>query len=355
MKQQSGKKIALGLLGGTGYGAAELLKFLTQHPEIDVVSVVSSSQAGELLNEYHRGLKGFYEGLRFSESLDPAAFEGYPEKLIIAALPHGKSAEAIFQITQQAEFKQFKLIDLSGDFRLQNTEAVAAHYPDSLKVGELKAKFVYGLTEKNREQIKKARYIANPGCLASAAALALLPLMEPAFKARIVIDAKTGSSGAGRGLQESFHHPFRHSNLNAYKILEHRHEPEIREALGDVGHQRLNTMFVPHVLPISRGILLTAYLQLPNKSSLSELQERYQSFYSSSPFVRLRSQAVDLNDVVGSNFCDISLHLRGPDLVVCSSLDNLVKGMAGQAIQNINLLCGLEETLGIWSPPLGLA
>jgi len=348
-------KIGVGILGGTGYGAGELLAQLAKHPWADVVSVVSSSAARKEIGEIHPHLSGFYEDLCFDETLKYEELASYDSQIIFSALPHGTSAHAISELTQKASASKFKFIDLSGDFRLQNAGERKKHYPETEAEALSASQFVYGLSEKNREQIRKARYVANPGCLASACALAVLPLMHSAYSGKVIFDAKTGSSGAGRTLSESFHHPFRHANVNAYKMLEHRHEPEIRETLGDLLGERIHTVFVPHVLPISRGIFASAYLALEEEVSSGELLGRYRKFYADSPFVRIRETSPDINSVLGSNFCDIAVVSRGKDVVAMATLDNLIKGMAGQAIQNMNLLCGLPETEGLWQPALSLA
>lgn len=348
------KKIGVGILGGTGYGAGELLRLLASHPDAAVVSVVSSSQAGTAVATSHPHIAGFYDSLLFDAELDPSRFSEYPDRILFAALPHGKSAESLSALLARPELEGFRIVDLSGDFRLKNIAERDRHYPEA-RVGDgVASEFVYGLTERNRSRIAKARCVANPGCLSSACALAVLPLVDEKFRGAIAFDAKTGSSGAGKTASDSFHHPFRHANANAYKVLEHRHEPEIREALGDVAGERIETAFVPHVIPVSRGILASAYLTLERAETTESLRARYRSFYADSPFVRVRDGAPDLQSVVGSNFCDISIFSRGRQAVAFAALDNLVKGMAGQAIQNMNVLFGLPETTGLWTPAPGL-
>lgn len=349
-------KIGVGILGGTGYGAGELLRLLAAHSQVKVLSVISSSGAGHSVATTHRELEGFYQGLQFESELDLKRFSNYESRIIFSSLPHGTSAREITKVLAQAESEkvQIKIIDLSGDFRLHNSTERQRHYPEAVAEDSLRTQFVYGLTESNRKTISQARLVANPGCLASACALAVLPLVDAKFRGKIIFDAKTGSSGGGRGLSDTMHHPFRHSNVNAYKMLEHRHEPEIREALGDFQGQRIETTFVPHLLPISRGIFASAYLDLEHAVSTDELRARYRKFYESSAFIRVRETSPDLNAVVGSNFCDISVASRGTQVVAMAALDNLVKGMAGQAIQNMNLISGLPETEGLWTPALSL-
>ena len=348
------KTIGAAIIGGTGYGAGELLRLLAVHSAVEVVSVVSTSSAGEEVTKHHSFLSGFYNGLKFSSELDLKALGKFESAVVFSALPHGKSAEAISKLLRNSGGQKLKVIDLSGDFRLKDSQARTRHYPESNDSQDIAEKFVYGLTELNREKIVKAECIANPGCLSGSCALAVLPITDAKFRGRISFDAKTGSSGGGRALAETMHHPFRHSNVNAYKALEHRHEPEIREAIGDAGGSRIEIAFVPHLLPISRGILTTAYLTLESPTTTEKLREQYRNFYKKSPFVRVRDAAPDLHGVVGSNFCDVSVVARGNQVVAFAAIDNLVKGMAGQAIQNMNLMTGLEETAGLWTPSIPL-
>jgi N-acetyl-gamma-glutamyl-phosphate reductase len=349
-----GKKIAVGILGGTGFGAGELLRLLAAHPEAAVVAVTSTSQVGTPLSAAHPHLAGFYDALNFEAQLQAEHFAGYEQKIVFAALPHGKSASGIAELLDSAAGRGVRVIDLSGDFRLQNKQSHASFYPEAVAAPALRSKFVYGLSEINSDRIAQAECVANPGCLAGSCALAVLPLMSADFRGSIVFDAKTGSSGGGKSLAEAMHHPFRHANVNAYKILAHRHEPEIRETLGDVSGERIETTFVPHLLPISRGIFATAYLNVERERSTQELREVYAEFYRRSPFIRIREGSPDLNSVIGSNFCDISVFARGRQVVAMATLDNLVKGMAGQAIQNMNIMTGLSETAGLWTPSIAL-
>lgn len=344
--------IGAAIVGGTGYGAGELLRLCTQHPAIEVVSVVSASMAGAAISEAHPHLAGFYPG-KLAEEIDFDTLSSYPSGVVFLALPHGTSAAYAQEILAEVERRGLRLIDLSGDFRLSDEQQRRAFYPEASVLQELQSRFVYGLTELNRTQIASAMLLSTPGCLATVCALAALPLVGPEFEGPIVFDVKTGSSGAGRSLNQSFHHPTRFSNMNPYKVLKHRHEPELCQALGDPNRGRLEVAFVPHVIPASRGCYATVYLTLPEKRSTAELLEDVRSFYEQSPFIRVRETPPDLQAIIGTNFCDISVHARGRQVVAMASLDNLVKGTAGQAIQNLNLACGLPETSGLWAPALG--
>ena len=347
------KKIGVVIVGGTGYGAGELLRLLSQHPNVELCSVVSSSQAGSLVSDTHSHLNGICD-FTFDSELNPKMFEAYERSVVFSALPHGVSAEKIPHIASETSSFGTKLIDLSGDFRLKDTTIHSAHYKNSSAAEALRAEFVYGLPELYKEQISEASYIANPGCYATTASLALAPLASAGYSGPVFIDGKSGTSGGGKGLAENFHHPKRHSSVLAYKVLEHRHEPEIQQALGDPSGERLQTAFVPHVLPYSRGIYVTAYLQFEREYQSEELIKQYQSFYKEAPFVRVRKAPPEIDNVTGSNYCDVSVSARGRQVVCTAVLDNLVKGMAGQAIQNMNIAFGLPEETGISQAPLGL-
>lgn len=345
--------IGVAVIGGTGYGAGELLRLFTMHDKIELVSCVSSSVAGEEIAKHHPHLNGFYPGVCFSSEIDFDKLSSFKKSVVFSALPHNTSSNIISSIFSELEKRGIKLVDLSGDFRLENLELHKYYYPDSLSDKELRKKFVYGLPELNKEKIKSANYVANVGCLASACSLAVLPININEISSSVVFDAKTGSSGAGKGPSASLHHPQRASEFNAYKVLEHRHEPEILQTLGDAKGEILKTFFVPHLIPVSRGIYVTAYLELKKEESREDLFKRYESYYKDSPFIRLVKDTPKLGNVVGTNFCDISIVVRKKQVVLLLALDNLVKGAAGVAIENMNLMCGLEQTHGLMQPALG--
>jgi N-acetyl-gamma-glutamyl-phosphate reductase len=272
--------------------------------------------------------------------------------VLFSALPHGASGAALEGLLGEPAAARVKAIDLSGDFRLKDLGAHERAYPESAWLPELRRQFVYGLPELNRERIASARCVANPGCLATAAILAAAPLIDARFHGPLAIDAKTGSSGAGRVPTESTHHPTRHADFRAYKPLAHQHEPEILQALGDPAGQRIELSFVPQSMAVSRGIFASVHATLPEPIDAQALLRRYRQFYTTAPFVRLMPGSPALEDVVGSNFCDLGVAARGRQVVALSAIDNLIKGMAGTAIQNMNLMCGLAETTGLWTPSL---
>lgn len=344
------KKIGVAILGATGFGAGELLRLLALHKDVEVVSLVSSSSSGEKLSSVHRNLAALYN-LELVSEVDYEKLASFSEQVLFSALPHGVGAKNLDLIIKKAP--KLKVVDLSADFRLDTKSLHEKHYAEVPFLKELRDNFVYGLPEIEKENLKSAKYVANPGCLATAATLSVAPLVDKDFKGHIVFDLKTGTSGAGRKVQEVIHHTLRDNNCEAYKVLEHRHESEVLEKLEDPKGERITTQFVPHLLPTSRGILASSYLSLEKELSKDEIYKKYQDYYKDAPFVRIVDAPPSLNAVLGSNFCDISLVVRGKQIVAFAALDNLVKGMAGAAIQNMNLICGLEETSGLWHAGLG--
>jgi len=342
--------VAVAIFGGTGYGAGELLRLLAHHPDVKVVSINSRTQVGKLVTDIHPHLLGFYDTLRFSSELDIDAIKEHPHRIIISALPHevsGKTGEAL---EPTRSLLNMKFIDLSGAHRLSAQDLHQQFYPGTPRNEELATKFVYGLTELASNSVSTASHIANPGCLATASILSLAPiasLIKPAF---IAFDAKTGSSGSGRELKEGTHHPTRHASYTAYKPLSHQHVPEISSCLKHIGLPSCETSFIAQSLPIARGIYVTTHVH--NKTSLNADQviDAFEAFSAQHPFIRFRKSPPHLQPVVGTNFCDLSVAIDDKKLIVMAAIDNLVKGMAGQAIQNLNLMCGLPEERGLMIP-----
>lgn len=348
-------RIHVAILGASGYGAGELLRLFVQHPHVEVVSVISTSQAGVPISAVHSHLRGFYDG-HTNDGIDWERMLAGDHAVVFSALPHGVSAAALEAILDQAKShgagETLRLIDLSGDLRLRDAEQHRRYYPETPALADLRRDFVYGLPELNHESVRTARWIANPGCLATASILAAAPLVSSGFTGTVAIDAKTGSSGSGRTLKDATHHPTRHGDFRAYKPLAHQHEPEILQAWGDLSGERISTSFVAQSMDVTRGIFATAHLTLPGVNDSETLRRRYEDYYAESPFVRVVEGSPRLQDVVGSNFCDVGVACRGRQVIAMAALDNLVKGMAGAAIQNMNLMCGLPETAGLWLPSL---
>jgi N-acetyl-gamma-glutamyl-phosphate reductase len=331
-------KIRTAIFGGSGYGGSELLRILLFHPEAEITLVTANEHAGKAVPEVHRNLLSLTDlefeqapgDLSHLENVDVAFF----------ALPHGQAMSLIPSLPGKV-----KVIDLSGDFRIDDPLVFEEFYKTEQTAGDLQATFVYGLTETNREAIKNASFIANPGCFATATLLALAPVAANKLASgRVVVDAKTGSSGSGAKAAANTHHPQRANSFYAYKPFTHQHTPEIEQLLKTLGDWNNDLVFMTHSLPVSRGIFASCYIEL--KSDV-DLESVYKEFYKDSPFVRIVGGSPDINWVKNTNFCDISVHQNGRSAVVFSAIDNLVKGAAGQAVQNMNLMFGLPETTGL--------
>ena len=331
-------KIRVGIFGGSGYGGSELLRILLFHPNVDLVFVTANEQAGKPVGEVHRNLNG----------LTQLSFINAPETVagvdcVFLALPHGQAMEIVPSLP-----KEVKAIDLSGDFRLRDRGVFEKHYKQRHTAMDAQAEFVYGLTEINRDAVKGARLIANPGCFATATLLGLAPLVaNNLLNGRVVVDAKTGSSGSGAKAAANTHHPQRMTSFYAYKPFTHQHVPEIEQELGQIGDWTNELVFMTHSLPVARGIFASIYAETNRDLTEIELHNVFADYYRESFFVRLVNGSPDINWVKTTNFCDIGFATRGKQLVVFSAIDNLVKGAAGQAVQNMNLMFGVEETTGL--------
>jgi len=241
-----------------------------------------------------------------------------------------------------------KAIDLSGDFRLRDQAVFEKHYKQTHTAMSAQSEFVYGLTETNREAIRSARLIANPGCFATATLLGLAPLVSNnLLNGRVIVDAKTGSSGSGAKAAANTHHPQRMNSFYAYKPFTHQHVPEIEQELEHVGDWTNELVFMTHSLPVARGIFASIYAEVKSEVNEDELRKMFADYYRESFFVRLVQGSPDINWVKTTNFCDLGFAARGKQIVVFSAIDNLVKGAAGQAVQNLNLMFGLDETTGL--------
>jgi N-acetyl-gamma-glutamyl-phosphate/LysW-gamma-L-alpha-aminoadipyl-6-phosphate reductase len=334
-------RLKVGIYGGSGYGGAELLRILLFHPHAEVVFVTANEHAGKEVSEVHRNLRGLTD-LAFVSASEDA--EVLPDlDCVFLALPHGQALEIVPRLPSHV-----KVVDLSGDFRLRDAEEFQEHYGREHTATELQKDFVYGLTETNREAIKAARLVSNPGCFATATLLALAPLVDAkVLSGRVIVDAKTGSSGSGAKAAANTHHPQRMNSFYAYKPFTHQHVPEIEQELRRCGDWTNELVFMTHSLPVARGIFASAYVETKNEMTEAEARELFAGFYRDSFFVRLVEGSPDINWVKTTNFCDIGLAARGRQLVVFSALDNLVKGAAGQAVQNMNLMFGLDERTGL--------
>lgn len=334
-------KLKVGIYGGSGYGGSELLRILLFHPDVEIVFVTANEQAGKAVSEVHRNLYGLTD-LHFTTAPEnAAALEDLD--CVFLALPHGQAMEVVPGLPEKV-----KAIDLSGDFRLRDQEIFEQHYGRAHTAMQSQSEFVYGLTETNREAIKTARLIANPGCFATATLLGLAPLVASGLvSGRVIVDAKTGSSGSGAKAAANTHHPQRMNSFYAYKPFTHQHVPEIEQELGNIGKWNSELVFMTHSLPVSRGIFSSIYVEAKEDLTVEKLHSIFHDFYRNSFFVRLVKGSPDINWVKTTNFCDLGFASRGRQIVIFSALDNLVKGAAGQAIQNMNLMFGLDEKTGL--------
>src|ERR1044072_8963065 len=331
-------RLRIGIFGGSGYGGSELLRILLFHPNSELVFVTANEQAGKSIGDVHRNLNGL-TNLNFIK--DPEDLNNI--ECVFLALPHGQAMEIVPRLPSPV-----KAIDLSGDFRLRDQSAFEKHYKQPHTAMAAQAEFVYGLTETNREAIRDARLIANPGCFATATLLGLAPLVaNGVLSGRVVVDAKTGSSGSGAKAAANTHHPQRMTSFYAYKPFTHQHVPEIEQELDHIGDWTNELIFMTHSLPVARGIFASIYAEATRDLTETDLRNLRSEYYRDSFFVRLVNGSPDINWVKTTNFCDLGFATRGRQVVVFSAIDNLVKGAAGQAVQNMNLMFELDETTGL--------
>ena len=332
-------KIKIAIFGGSGYGGSELLCILLFHPNAEIVLITANKHAGKAVSDVHRNLNGVTD-LKFEKA--PDDLSTINADVAFFALPHGQAISKIPNLPAS-----IKAIDLSGDFRIDDPEVFEKFYQLE-HAGEIQGDFVYGLTETNREAIRDAKYIANPGCFATATLLALAPMVKSGLlTGKVIVDAKTGSSGSGAKPAANTHHPQRMNSFYAYKPFVHQHVPEIEQQLNNIGEFSNELVFMTHSLPVSRGIFASCYLETTVELTNEDIKNLYEHYYQDSYFIRLVDGSPDINWVKNTNFCDIAFNTNGKQVVVFSAIDNLVKGAAGQAVQNMNLMFGLEETTGL--------
>ncbi len=340
-RENQNAKLRVAIYGGSGYGGSELLRILLLHPDVEIVFVTANEQAGKPVGDVHRNLYGL-TSLSFSTAPDdPSTLSDLD--CVFLALPHGQAMDVVPRLPGGV-----KAIDLSGDFRLRDQASFEQHYARAHTAMDSQSEFVYGLTETNRAAIRDARLIANPGCFATATLLGLAPLVAGnMINGRVIVDAKTGSSGSGIKAAANTHHPQRMNSFYAYKPFTHQHVPEIEQELASIGDWSNDLIFMTHSLPVARGIFASIYVEAKQSFSEEQLRSLFAEFYGDSFFVRLVKGSPDINWVKTTNFCDLGFAVRGNQLVIFSALDNLVKGAAGQAVQNMNLMFGLDEKTGL--------
>ena len=343
--------IKAGIIGATGYAGAEIVRLLMGHPEVEIKWLGSRSYIDQRYADIYRNMFQIVEDICKDDNLDKLAEE---VDVIFTATPQGFCASVI----NEEILAKVKVIDLSADFRIKDVAIYEKWYGIEHKSPEYIKEAVYGLCEINREDIKKARLVANPGCYTTCSILSLYPLVKEGLidPSTIIIDAKSGTSGAGRGAKVDNLFCEVNENMKAYGVATHRHTPEIEEQLGYAAGQEIVLNFTPHLVPMNRGILVTAYASLKEKVSYETVKAAYDKYYEKEKFVRVLEKDVcpQTKWVEGSNYVDVNFKIdeRTGRVIVMGALDNLVKGAAGQAVQNMNLVFGLEESTGLDLVPM---
>jgi N-acetyl-gamma-glutamyl-phosphate reductase len=335
------EKIKIAILGGSGYTAIELIKILLHHPHAEIVSI--TSRQSEQIADLHPSLLGRLE-LR-CEPFDADALKAKCVQVAFGCLPHGTSMEAVPPLLE----REIRVIDLSADYRLRDARVYQEWYKEPHMDAENLAHAVYGLPELNGEKISGARLVANPGCYPQTGILGLAPLVAKGLieLTGIVIDSKSGVSGAGRTPKLSFHFPECNESVSAYSVGNHRHTPEIEQALSMVAGKPVSVIFTPHLIPMDRGILSTIYASPTRQVTEIELQELYRSYFAGKPFVRVRTSPPATKDTDGTNFLDVCVKVVRGKVLVIAAEDNLIRGASGVAVQNFNRMFGFDERTGL--------
>jgi N-acetyl-gamma-glutamyl-phosphate reductase len=344
-------KLRIAIVGSTGYGGVELIRLLQNHPLVAITSVISSSTAGVPLSD---GFPHLTEII--TEHLDGIEIDTIKSKadLVFTATPSGISTGLVPKLLAAG----LKVVDLSGDFRLKSPAEYEQWYKHPAPEQAYLDQAVFGLCELYGDVVRGVDFVSNPGCYPTATTLGLIPLFRADWidADSIIVDAKSGVSGAGRGLSLNIHYAEINENFKAYKINKHQHIPEIEQVLSDVAQTPVRITFTTHLVPMTRGIMCTIYVKLRESVSEQQVIDLYREFYKGRKFVRIRDVGKwpATKEVAGSNYCDIgfSIDARTGRMTIVSVIDNLVKGAAGQAIQNMNLMMGWEETTGLLFAPV---
>jgi len=334
--------IRVGILGATGYTALELMKLLLRHPHVELTALTSRQEDEPLVGDVHPALVSRVN-LRM-ENLAPADLAKRAD-CVFSCLPHAASAAVVAQLLEAG----CRVVDFSADYRLNDIDVYEKWYqtkhPDAQRVG----KVVYGLPELFGDKIGDARLVANPGCYPTSAILALAPLLKAGLMDPddIIIDSKSGISGAGKGLSLATHYPECNESIAAYAVGSHRHTPEIEQVLSTAGGKQVDVVFTPHLTPMNRGILTTAYGRPIGDVTEPQLLETMRTFYAGKPFVRVIDQLPSTRSVSGTNYCDVTVRIVKGRIVTISVIDNLIKGASGAAVQNFNIMYGFDETTAL--------
>lgn len=343
--------IKVGIVGGTGYTGVELLRIMAVHPDAEVVTITSRSEAGMPVTQMYPNLRGHCDGLTFTNPDDQRLSDC---DVVFFATPHGVAMRSVQRLLDAGT----RVVDLSADFRLRDLTVWQQWYGMEHEASALVGEAVYGLPETARSQIRDARLVANPGCYPTAVQLGFLPLLESGLvePSRLIADAKSGASGGGRQGKVAMLHGEVGESFKTYGASGHRHLPEIREGLERASGGAVSVTFVPHLIPMVRGIEATLYADLKDPSQFDRLQGLFEERFKDEPFVDVMPFGThpETRSVRGGNMCRMALHRQENSsvVIVSSVIDNLVKGAAGQAVQNMNLMCGLSETAGLDIPAL---
>jgi len=356
MKTQTAADVTkVSILGASGYTGAELMRLLAGHKKVHIDVLTADRSVGLEFKQIYPQFS-YNKHLPLLSKWEDTQSQIEASDVVFCCLPHGTTQEIISIL---AKSSSAKIIDLSADFRLKNIDSYAKWYGKEHAAPELQKEAVYGLSELNRVNIRSARLIANPGCYPTAAQLPLIPLLQAKLilPDDIIIDAKSGTTGAGRAAKESFLYCEVTDGISAYGVATHRHAPEIEQGLSEaVGGQDLIVNFTPHLMPMSRGILETIYVKVSPGVKVSELKDKLIEIYKDEPFVHVLDglSIPQTRHVRGSNYCFINIiEDRVPGrAIIISAIDNLVKGASGQAIQNMNIMLGFEETMGLMQSPM---
>ncbi|MEW6702813.1 MAG: N-acetyl-gamma-glutamyl-phosphate reductase [Bacteroidota bacterium] len=335
--------INVGIVGAAGYSGVELIKLLLSHSEVTITKLFGYSSAGNFIEEVHPSLRGVIS-LKI-EHFKKDALDTID--LLFVALPSGQS----MQVVDETINSNVRVVDIGGDFRLNDACEYKKYYKQDHLAPELLKKATYGLSEWNEKKIQSASLVANPGCYPTSILLALLPLLFQMMIEELFISivSYSGTSGAGKSLAQNMIFSEVNESVRAYKVGTHQHIPEIKQYLKEFGSSSINFSFVPHLLPVTRGIYTTIHATVKSGVTEKKILDAYESSYSESPFVRMIAPAIpEMKDVLHTNFCDIGFKLNeNNSLVIFSTIDNLVKGAAGQAIQNMNIMFGFQQTEGL--------
>ncbi len=338
-----------GIIGATGYTGAELVRILHRHPQVELTALTTQSYAGKPFWEVYPHLYNYVNLICEEQDLEKLISNC---DVIFVSLPHGHALALAAEIVGRGKI----LIDLGADFRFRKAEVYEKWYGVTHTARKLAAQAVYGLPEIHREKIRPARLVANPGCYPTSAILGLAPLLKNGLvePESIVIDSKSGVSGAGRGLSLNTHYCEVNENIKAYGVASHRHTPEIEQELSLLAGKEVTVSFTPHLTPMTRGILSTIYGKLARPVGQEEALVLYREFYAGEPFVRVLPAGMlpATKMVAGSNHCDVGVVVdqRTGRIVIVSAIDNLIKGASGQAVQNMNIILGLPEDTGLQGP-----